>query len=335
MSFLTLEKYLYSAKRDRVGDPAAEPVPTSGFFDLSLQMMESVNRSVLAGEAVADLAGELDAIRAGLRPDAEATVMASAAERFGTVLSMFRDRVGKADAERAADVRNVLSILTEAFSHVSSRNERSDTKFKYLEESLQVISRLDDLRSVKNHLSEVLRFVSVEAAHERQTGRGAAEALGKQINQLQRSVSRLRPNMAGRDQAIAAMNASLAQPAASTLYGALFVADAVDAIRSRHGAEVADSLMNELGCKELQALVPAAQLFCWSRNTILLLWQGDAEHEYAREFGPKLSAPFEYRTFVGNRMANFSVGLRSAVMRLEGSVKEIVWSFDLFVRGGA
>ncbi len=342
MSFLSLEKYLYSTNKPQeaaseVPPPLAKirPSPQSnGFYELTGRVMESIASSVLAGEAVADLATEIDTLRLSLRPDTGVEVLASAAERFSEILRQFRDRLGKADEERAEDFRKVLSILNETFSHISGRNERSDTKFKYLEQSLQHVTKLDDLRSVGSRLSEVLQFVRVEATQEREAGQLAVEALGNQLRQAHHAATRFRVGLAGRDGAIDSLKTIQAESAPINTYVALFVADAVQSVRARHGSEVSDGLIDELGRKEIQALAPDGKVFSWTPSSILLVWQTEAEREYVRDIGRNVKSPFEYRTYVGSRMATFSIGLRSAVMQLQGgNLEEIVTRLDQFAGG--
>lgn len=335
VSFLSLEKYLYAAQKSS-GAALAEAEPAHGYFDLSRKILTSLGTSFFIGEALADLSQELEALREGLQPDANADALATAAQHFSAVLHAFRERLRQADQERAEDFRKVLSILNEAFANLDTGGDRSDVRLRKLESSLQDATRIEDLRSLKTHLSQTLQFVRKEAEREREERKEALQALGNQISEVHKSAARFRAGLAGREEALTALSLSLGQKEAGTnLYLALFVADAVPALRARHGNEVADGLLDELARKEIQALAPEGEIFCWTQHALLLVWRSSEDRDKVRKLANNLKTPFQYGASVGARMATFSIALRSLIMQAGGGMEQITKHLDQFAREGA
>jgi hypothetical protein len=333
VSFLSLEKYLYAAQQKSSGAAVAEAEPALGYFDLSRKILTSVGSSFFIGEALADLSQELDTLREGLRPDSGAETLAASAKHFSFILHAFRERLRQADQERAEDFRKVLAILNEAFANLNTGGDRSDVRLRKLESSLQDATRIDDLRSLKTHLSQTLQFVRKEAEKEREERREALQALGNQISDVHKSASRFRVGLAGRDEALSELAASLNQNESDTnLYLALFVADAVPALRARHGNEIADGLLDELGRKEIQALAPEGKIFCWAPHAVLLVWRSAEDRDKVRKLGSQLKTPFQYGASVGTRVATFSIALRSLIMQAGGALEQITTHLDQFAQ---
>lgn len=332
MSFLSLEKYLYAAQKSS-GAALAEVEPALGYFDLSRKILTSVGSSFFIGEALADLSQELDTLREGLRAESGGETLASAAKHFSGLLHSFRERLRQADQERAEDFRKVLAILNEAFANLDTGGDRSDIRLRKLESSLQDATRIDDLRSLKTHLSQTLLFVRKEAEREREERKEALQALGNQISEVHKSAARFRVGLAGRDEALNELATSLKQNESGTnLYVALFVADAVPALRARHGNEIADGLLDELARKEIQALAPEGKIFCWAPHAVLLVWRSRDDRDKVRKLGNQLKTPFQYGASVGTRVATFSIALRSLIMQAGEALEQITAQLDQFAK---
>lgn len=332
VSFLSLEKYLYAAQKPS-GAAVAEPEPALGYFDLSRKILTTVGSSFFIGEALADLSQELDTLREGLRPESGGETLASAAKHFSGLLHGFVERLRHADQERAEDFRKVLAILNEAFANLNTGGDRSDVRLRKLESSLHDATRIDDLRSLKTHLSQTLQFVRKEAEKEREERREALEALGNQISEVHKSAARFRTGLAGKDEALSELASSLNQGASDkNLYVALFVADALPALRARHGNEIADGLLDELGRKKIQVLAPEGKVFCWAPHALLLVWRSSEGRDQVRKLGNQFKTPFQYGASVGTRVATFSIALRSLIMQAGGALEQITAQLDQFVK---
>jgi hypothetical protein len=334
LSLLSLEKYLYGSREPRQAQAPASAQASNDFFFLAGGILANIERSVLVGESSADLASEVELIRTSLLPDVQGETLEKVADRLCQILEHYRERTEKANRESAEDFHKVLNMMNQAFTHINSRNEKNDTKYQYLEQSLQRVAKLNDIRTVRSQLSEVLKFVQAEGAQERESGRGVAESLSSQLqNAQQKAASRFRINLAKREEALSTIKTAAAERSDKKTYLALFVADAAASIRERHGNQVSEVMLEELARTEIHPLVTDGNVYAWSPNSVLLTWQSEADRDVVRDIAKNVKTPYEYRAFVGSRTAAFRIPLRSVVMQVQGNVNEIVGNLDHFSGG--
>jgi GGDEF domain-containing protein len=328
LSLLSLEKYLY-APHDGP-EIARKPEAVTGYFGFSSSILETV-RSALVGEALADIAKNLDALRESLRPDYDPSALNEFAQRFEELYGQFRDRLKRADQERADDFRKVLGTLSEAVAYLSSGSQTSGSRFQKLEDSLQLATKMEDLGTLRTHLSKVLVNVRQEATQERQQTRGVLEFLGSQIQDSAQAAARFGTGMALRQDAIEEMNAALRDSGTNgTVYATLFVTDALKQLIVLHGSDISDKLLQEFARKEIQPLAPDGKVFRWSPTSVLLVRRSEKSHEQLRDAGNTAKSLFEYRTFMGNRLVTFKVAVRSLLVEMRGGFDDILCNLDNF-----
>jgi hypothetical protein len=325
VSFVSLEKYLNGARaagtelKAEAGDP---------FPPLAQDVLEYAEQFAFCGESLEDLAGQLRAIRQQLTAPSRADSLSSISLRVREIFRESRERIQKAEIERNQEFRNVLNMLSEALTHVSSRSERSKNTYKALEHSLQSASKLETVSAIRNRLSRVLEFIRNEEQLEKETGGKAENAIGTQLLQAQQSASRFRVRLLDRRQALHQIQ--VAAEGSQGLQGALFVCSQLQPIRVRHGNEICDDLIDELGRKELQDLAPGGAVYRWSPISILLLWKAENGSESREAVLRQLKPAYEHRALVGNRMATFRVAFKSLVTSLGGQMTEIAKNLDQF-----
>jgi hypothetical protein len=329
LSLLSLEKYLYAPHEGPAIARKSEPV--NGYFGFGSSVLETI-RSALIGEALADIARNLDSLRESLRPDQDPIALNEAAQRFGDLYAQFRDRLRRADQERAEDFRKVLGSLSEAVGYLSSGSQTSGSRFQKLENSLQVAAKMEDLGTLRTHLSKVLQNVRQEATEERQQTRGVLEFLGSQIRDSEQVASRFGVGMALRQEAIDDMNSGLRDNGANgNVYATLFVADTLTRLMALHGSDISDKLLQELARKEIQPLAPDGKVFRWSPTSVLLLWRSEKTHEQQlRDAANTAKSLFEYQAFVSNRLVTFKIAVRSLLLPVRGPLDDILSNLDNF-----
>ncbi len=333
MSFLSLEKYLYGSAKP--GASGAAPVDNA-YCQLAQDILGSIGRSVLSGEAFEDLALEVEGLRRALGGNAPRELLVEIAGRFEHLASSYRERLTRTDQERSEDFRKALTILNEALTHLAAGSERSEICFTKLEESLQTAVRVNDLRTLKLQLAEVLKFVRQQSEQESRQRQGALLDLTEQIREANDSASRFGASLPGRDQAIAALAESMRTGPGgdATLYAALFVADALGALRGRHGSQVSDGLLEDLSRKNILGILPDGKMFRWSANAVLAIWHSEGELAWvSNHIANACKTPFDHRAFVGTRVATFSIPVRSVTMIARGDLHEIVPDLDRFEAG--
>lgn len=340
MSFLTLEKFLHVEETSETVSPAsvladggeAASGQDQGYFELAHKLMVSVERSVLVGEATVDLATELRKLREDLHQHATAEELNRAVARFDTSLQTFRNRLYRADQERAEGFRNVLGILNEAFGYVSSGSERSGSRLKHLESSLQRAVRCEDLHALKTQLSDTLVYIRQQSELDAKANSGALLSLNRHILLAQRTANRFGSSLSERSEAVKDLaEASTAIPGGTPYYVAAFTADVANSLRSRHGSEVGDTLLEEVAQRALRPAIAESKIYRWTDSSLVAIWQTETPpHVVNSMITGTCKELFEYRAFVGTRVASFSVPLRSKVLPVEGSSAALIEVLDRF-----
>lgn len=333
MSILTLNKFLLNSWRESEG--AVPEPPSENYLDVASRTLAAVRRSVLVGETFTDLFEEVDSIRKDLHVESGPEACGHCATRAEDVLVKYQNRLRQADQDRAADFKNVLDILNEALTYLSEDNQKSEERRKQLESNLNVAARVDDVAALRAHLARILLSVRDEGRHGRDRAQEVINSLGQQIQQAYKAQSRFASNLPGRSSAIEYLKPIVdAVSPAVDLRMAMFAADSLRVIRERHGEDVANSIIQDLGLKRLQPLFPESKLFRWSPNALLLVWRDTDESKAPGDALKGLKTSYEQRAFVGTRVAVFSITLRSLVVQARGSMEELTGTYDRFSRAG-
>ncbi|HLH03029.1 MAG TPA: hypothetical protein VKX25_09685 [Bryobacteraceae bacterium] len=340
MSFLTLEKYLSkphsrsAAVREKAESVGAEPAREQ--VNLLDSVLGSVAGSIFSGEGLHDLCEELEALRRNVLNQQNAQELTQSAQRFDSLLVSFQERLRKADEERADDFRKVLATLNDAFLHLSSSSDRRDTTWKQLESSLKLASRSEDLRTLKQQLSELIEYVNRESKQESAQAAETLEALGTRVQWAQQAASKLNTSFATKEEALALLQKQIksTRTGPQKPFAAMFTLDALTALRNRHGSDVANALLDDFSRTRVQQTLPGSKMFRWSPESIVAMWESERElPDQVVAVSNSAKDPFEFRTFVGTRVASFSIPFRTVVTAVQGSPEDIVFSFDRFVRG--
>jgi GGDEF domain-containing protein len=341
VSLLSLEKFLYSNQAVPHSAPApAIPAKTGvDYAELLSKILTSIERSVLVGEAIDDLAFDLRALRdelnQELKPDSPPEMPAQAAARLDTLLRIYRERLQKADQERAEDFRKILTILNEAFGQLSSGSERSSSRLKQLETSLQRAAKSENLRLLKTQLSDTLTYIRRESEQDARKNTNALLALNQHIEFAYKAANRFGSSLSERSEAILELaEAAKREPGEMSSYIALFVADYASSLRARHGGEVADGLLEEVAQRALRPAIPEGRIYRWSESSLIVIWRSESGLPAFRSaIASSCKQLFDYRAFVGTRVATFNVPLRSVVLAAEGNPEDLVQNLDQFVEG--
>jgi hypothetical protein len=180
----------------------------------------------------------------------------------------------------------------------------------------------------------MLAFVRDELVQERDQTREGLEALGKQLELANRAASRFRTSLPNRDEAIAELNRTIggAESEARPYIG-IFVADVLSTLRLRHGNEISEYLLDEVGHRRLLALVPGGKIFRWSAQAVVAVWRSQKElTEISTEMAGFFQIPFDCRAFVGTRTATFRIAMRFLVLDTQLSIAKLVHTLDRFAK---
>lgn len=331
MGLLSLEKYLYAGRPQP--EPAAVGSAPASYLDFATRALSSIRRSVLVGESLADLSENAEVIRRTLQVESEQQVVSQCAAELEAMLEIFQQRVRTEARQQASDLRNVLDILNETFSHLHTGTEKSAERLKELETGLSRAASIEDMPRLRNHLLKMLDYVRQEGTRDQNETRATLENLTQQIRHANATTSRLCTQLPGRNEALEYIGAELPR-AGDNLYAGLFAADSLRAIRVRHGEELGARILQDAAQKHIAPLAADGRVFCWSVNSVLLMWRQTDPSVAPADLPSKLGATLQLRAFLGTRVATFSLALRSVVMQASGSVDEFVWTLDRFAKAG-
>jgi hypothetical protein len=331
MSLVTLNKYLLGRQKEPADlDSQSRP---DNYLDLATRTMAAIRRSVVVGESFVDLFEEIDIIRKDLHVESNPDVVNQCATRLEDLLATYQKRLRQAEIDRSTELRNVLDMLNETLSYLTTGTQKTEDRRKQLETNLSLAGRIDDISSLRSYLTKILQSVRDGGREESHEAQEVIERLGRQIQQVHKAHSRFNSELPGRASAIEYLKQLWqTDPPPSNLHVALFVADSVKVIRERHGDEVASLILQDLGRKRLKDLTPTGEVFSWSQSALVLIWQHTDDTCPATDISSRLKQPLEQRAFVGTRVAIFNVMLRSLVVQARENTEEIEQILDRFVR---
>jgi polyhydroxyalkanoate synthesis regulator phasin len=334
LSIETLNKYLLGRRQESAGQ-LQEPTVPENYLDMATRAIAAIRRSVLCGEPFLDLFEEVDVIRKDLHVETSRGTVSNCAGRLEEVLTTYQTRRRQAEADRVTDLRNITDMLTETLSHLTTDNKKAEERRSHLEGNISTAARIDEVAALRTYLSKMLHSVREDGKQEKEQAREVMDRIGRQIQEVQKAQSRVNSNLPGRSNALQHLTQTWqASPASPNLHVALFAADSIQPIRQRHGEEVANLILQDLGRKQIQPLAPEGQVFCWSPNSLALIWLHKNSSTAASDISHGLMLPCEQRVFVGTRVAIFNIMLRSLVVKVHESVAETEATLDRFVRRG-
>ena len=180
----------------------------------------------------------------------------------------------------------------------------------------------------------MLAFVRDELVQERDQTREALRALGKQLDLANRAASRFRTNLPNRDEAISALARTTGEAESEDKpYVGIFVADVLSTLQLRHGNDISEYFLAEVGRRRILPLVPGGKIFRWSAQSVLAIWSSNKGlAEISAEIANSCQIPFECQAFVGTRTATFCIALRFRVLTSQLNTVELVRAFDGFAK---
>ena len=326
--------------RPRKGDPLAtrdedqaNQHPSSSFdsgqSDMIATLLTILQVKLFQGDSYKDLAAEAENVKARLKTASGNDISLRSSAEIETMLETYRARLQESNRQTAIDFKRILNLVNDSFGCILAGDEKSDERLKYLETNLRQATKMDSLVSLRRHLTGMLEFVRKESKLDL-VEKESRLGLSEEVRQAQLTSVRLHVQMPGRSDALNHMRdlvaASFEKADAQVT---LFVVDTLKALRARHGEEIASSILEELGRKQIQPLAPEGKLFCWSASSLVLIARPRTAGNSA---GLLCAVPstFEHRAFTGTRLATFQVNVRSISKALSSRVEDVTTILDRF-----
>lgn len=181
----------------------------------------------------------------------------------------------------------------------------------------------------------MLAFIRDKAEPDCEGTRESLEALSKQLQLANRAASRFRVSLPNRVEAISQLQRETSRrESKAKSYIAIFAADVLSTLRSRHGNEVSEHLLDEVSRGNILPLTPGGKIFRWSAQSIIAIWSSQNElAQISAYISDSCAVPFSCQVFVGTRTATFQITMRSAVLQAHENTAELVRAIDCFSMG--
>lgn len=256
----------------------------------------------------------------------------------GTVIRAMEEynkRVAQTVHQRNSELRNIISMLTQAMIAVSDSSERTATRLHEIEKQLTTASVIEDVRMLKLRLGECLEKIREEKQIQVDQSSKVVEDLEKTISQSPQHepVSAgidLTTGLPDRTAAEAALN--LCAAANEKAYAVIFIGDRVQLINARFGYAAGDEVLKTIKTHIQKALRPADRLYRWRGPSFLaLLKRPDAVDTVHTEMQRVNMSKLEKTVEIGNKFVLLPIGVHSAIFAVSSSVRLLTHKIDAFV----
>jgi hypothetical protein len=227
----------------------------------------------------------------------------------GRLLAQYQAMAQQAATNTAVEMQHILAMLNRALMVLSGGSERSVSRLRQVQESLQRASMLEDLIALKSSLTDTIRFVQEESVREQQTAAKEFAAFEVDVEKARTFLGSNFKGLPGRPEGVRAISEEIKAVAASqALYVVAFLFDRLEAIVQRYGPEVADELMYRLIKERLQPVAPVNKAFRWTSSSVIGVFPRNRDLSTLRAQLIALNrTPLVHRVALGSRVAVLTV----------------------------
>jgi diguanylate cyclase (GGDEF)-like protein len=247
----------------------------------------------------------------------------------------YNKNISRTVRQRHSEMRNIISMMTQALITVSDSGERSAARLLAIEKQLETASMIEDVRLVKLRLAECLDKIREEKQAQTDQSSKVIEDLHKTIEQgpqwepVSAGVD-LSTGLPDRTAAESALNQCAA--ASEKAYAAVFIADRVQLINARFGYAAGDQVLKTIKAHIQKALRPGDQLYRWRGPSFLaLLKRPEAADGVRAELSSITNARLEKTVEIGNKSVLLPISVHSAIFTVSASVRLLTHKIDAFV----
>jgi GGDEF domain-containing protein len=295
MSFVSLKRYLNRSDQE---------VVLRQIIDLLLDKVASGAVAADESEAKAFRA-DLEQIRNEIGPDAEPGSLLVAAGSAAQALEAYNRRVTRLIRKQAAELHNIVTMMTDAASTIGGENMRSVQRLQEIGDGLERAGSVRDFAALKVHLAECLNSLRVETLRQREESESLIENLRQQVERYSRAAAIPKDidHATGLSNADAGIKA-LQQPAPAGLrrYVVTMVVGRIQSINARFGLEAGDRVLAAFGAYVQKQLGKADQLFRWKGPAfVALLDRTEPLDQVRSQVRRMLEKPVEETFEIGDR----------------------------------
>jgi diguanylate cyclase (GGDEF)-like protein len=241
-------------------------------FKLAETLLKAIRDHAVAGhpadrERFRAQVAELSRRMVSTEDDAELLMIAGAAQQ---ALRLYESETNGYWQAQAGELQGIVGAMTAALADFGARHSQAAGRLVQLEQSLESISQVEDLRTARHQIEECLTALRLEIEHQHGTQGLFTECLSPRPALVTDPVT----GLASRRAAEVAIADRLKRNAEGSNL-ALFVIHRIQQVNSRYGHAVGDQMLKTFLQHIGASLRPADQLFRWSGPAILALVQRD------------------------------------------------------------
>jgi len=262
--------------------------------------------------------------------------------KTGTALKAMQDynrRTADFSNAQAVELQKITSMLAGAIANLSIAGSTSVTRLQAIERQLEQGTAIDDVRLLKEKLSECLVGIREEKLRQQTVSDSAVSEYSEGLRTartLPFAATPQAPDTSTRlkSRPCAEMAVASAADGVSTVFGAIFIIDHLHRLNTRFGRTVGDQIITLFTQHLAQRLRPEDSIFRWSGPAFLVLLQRDEPLERVRrELAPIASARLEKTVEIKDRTVLLPLNFSWTVMPvpLAGKASVAIDKFDAFV----
>lgn len=311
--FISLKRYLSGSDAELV----------ESLLRLARLLLEAIRLHAVVGDQAdydkfqRDIAALETSLAEKFSPS-EVLVVAGAAAK---TLEDYNQRTTRFIRMQSAELQAMLAMLTDTVAAISAGSERSVTRLQTIERQLERACVLEDIRTLKAHLSECLQSLREEARRQR-------EEMARTITELKNEIKRAQQRRApaapapsftpragemGRQEAEQALARALEE--GSHVFAAIFVVDRIELINARFGMNAGEQLVQFFRHHLSQGLLSSDPVYRWgAASFVALLERPYSLDDTRKEIERIASVRLEKTIQIGTRTVLLPVTCRCAVV---------------------
>ncbi len=327
---ISIRRYLDRAGRPRESDQAV--VEGSGLFNLCSALLDDLDLHVLSRSRFESLNARFAEMRNAVTPDVSEEEALNIALRSSAILADYEKTLQQQATSTAVEMQHIVGMLNQALMALAGGSERSVSRLKNIQASLEKTSYLQDIVALKSSLSDTVQFVREETHREQQAASKDREGFEKDLAKAKEFLAVTRSGLLSREDAIRALPGILREVAPGrAVYALGFVFERIQSVTQRYGPEVAEELIAVLIRERLHQLAPEATPYRWNTAAVVAFISQEADLSGLRmRAASQNQAQLVHRTAVGNRTAVLTLKPSYLVTEVASSPEVLVQELDKF-----
>ncbi len=260
--------------------------------------------------------------------------------KTGTALKTLQDynrRTTDFGNAQSVELQKITAMLTGAIANLSVAGSTNVTRMQSIERELEKATGLDDVRQLKEKLSECLVGIREEKVRQQLASEAAVKDLNANLREVRapQAGSETLNNSTGlRSRPSAELAIAAATDGHDHVYGALFVIDHLHGLNTRFGRKVGDQLIALFTEHLTQNLQPEDAIFRWSGPAFLLLMRReDTIERVRRSLAPVTNARLEKTVESRDRTVLLPLNFSWTLLQIPtgGKASGTIDKFDAFL----